>query len=142
MNENVGASFGLSVLVVIFFAVALYQPEPPSPAIALPTAKAEPVEAQAPDLTPTHAVVARADVQVVPVSRRVVQPEPAPSRRKAERIEPRGPFTKVREGESLTDIAARVYGSETASKALWFANRDRLDDPDAPLSPGSILRTP
>jgi hypothetical protein len=31
MNQNVGASFGLSVLVVVFFAVILYQPDAPAP---------------------------------------------------------------------------------------------------------------
>ena len=35
MNRHVGASFTLSVLIVVFFAVALYRPDPPrSPAPA------------------------------------------------------------------------------------------------------------
>ena len=36
MNENVGASFGLSVLIVVFFAVVLYQPELPEASVRTP----------------------------------------------------------------------------------------------------------
>src|SRR6185312_14565351 len=54
-----------------------------------------------------------------PVSRRA----PAPP---ADR-EPRGSFTLTRDGESLADVARRVYGSDEEARTLWLANRDLLD---------------
>jgi nucleoid-associated protein YgaU len=56
--------------------------------------------------------------------------------------EPRGPFTRVRDGESLFDIALRVYGSGNAADSLWKANRDLIDREDTPLREGALLRTP
>jgi hypothetical protein len=56
--------------------------------------------------------------------------------------EPRGPFTRVRVGESLSDIALRVYGSGNAADSLWKANRDLIDREDTPLREGALLRTP
>ena len=125
MNENVGASFGLSVLVVIFFAVVLYQPETPAPPVAS-VPSIEPVEALPPEAPPS--IAAR------PAAR--TEPEPVKP------VEPRGAFTRVREGETLTDVARRVYGSDADVKTLWLANRDRLDRLDSPVTAGSILRTP
>jgi hypothetical protein len=48
----------------------------------------------------------------------------------------------VGEGETLSEVAERVYGSPDAAEALWMANRDRIDRPDARLAAGTILRTP
>ena len=45
-------------------------------------------------------------------------------------------------GETLADLAARVYGSADAVEVLWRANRDQLEAPDSPIRPGSLLRTP
>lgn len=60
-----------------------------------------------------------------------------------ERIGPaRGAFTKTRGGESLADVAERVYGTRTAVDSLWRANRDVLNAPDDPIEEGLILRTP
>ncbi|MCA1684716.1 MAG: hypothetical protein LC745_01770, partial [Planctomycetia bacterium] len=71
-------------------------------------------------------------------------PTPAAVEERAGHVdaEPRGAFTRVRAGESLADVARRVYGADDALKTLWLANRDLLDRPDAPVTPGSILRTP
>ena len=138
MNENVGASFGLSVLVVLFFAVVLYHPDQPRPApVPAPVASAvEPVEAHPPESPPqaSRADADRVAVVARPVSRRVARPLTP--------VEPRGAFTKVREGESLADVARRVYGEGDTLKRLWAANRDLLDNVDAPVDPGSVLRTP
>lgn len=54
----------------------------------------------------------------------------------------RGAFTKTRRGESLAEVAERVYGTRTAVDSLWRANRDVLIAPDDPIEEGLILRTP
>jgi hypothetical protein len=67
-----------------------------------------------------------------------VHHEPGPSAQP----EPRSPFTVVRKGETLRDVAVRVYGSADPLDSLWRANRDLLPRQDSPLAPGSVLRTP
>ena len=165
MNRNVGASFGLSVLTVLTFAVALYQPDSPAKPVSttgpVVVPSVEIVEAREPSnppptapvrvtvtaapprtapirsmnpTTPTPSRVERLVATTRPVSRREVEPDPV--------NEPRGAFTKVRRGESLKDIARRVYGSDEAADALWKSNRDLLDRPDAILGEGALLRTP
>lgn len=67
-----------------------------------------------------------------------VQAEPFPGRRRF----PSSSFTQVDEGESLTDVALRVYGTRDATAALWLANRDIIDHRDLPLNKGMLLRTP
>ena len=52
------------------------------------------------------------------------------------------PFTVVGSGESITDVARRVYGTADDASILWKANRDILTAPDAPIEPGTVLRTP
>lgn len=176
MNQNVGASFALSVLTVLFFAVALYQPDKPgaaSPILpSLAESAIEPVEALAPIdsghrpassnlpvfTRPTSRVThpgERSDPIVSSSSRavsgrrgdqaRLVGLERTPARKSS--IPPdmegvRGGFTQVRGGESLSDVASRVYGNSNAAENLWLANRDILDRADVPLRDGSILRTP
>jgi nucleoid-associated protein YgaU len=53
-----------------------------------------------------------------------------------------GPFTAVRDGESLEQVAQRVYGDRAAVGHLLAANRDQIENPDAPLQAGQPLRTP
>jgi nucleoid-associated protein YgaU len=55
---------------------------------------------------------------------------------------PQAAFTEVQKGETLRDVAKRVYGSTDALDSLWRANRDVLPHIDSPLSSGSVLRTP
>jgi nucleoid-associated protein YgaU len=45
-------------------------------------------------------------------------------------------------GESLPDIAERVYGSREATESLWKANRDQIERVDSPLAIGTLLRAP
>lgn len=47
----------------------------------------------------------------------------------------------VRDGDDLTGIALRVYGSAGAAGAIWAANRDRLQDPQI-LPIGMVLSMP
>ncbi len=181
MDKNVSASFTLSVLVVAFFAVALYQPDSrlqSSPARAKPSLKAKPVEDRSaagpvlpivapipsspdpPKAEPKVALARSRDADVSQVIRRV---EPAttaavaarnvsPPRNEAGRSfhrvipqpdrEPRGAFSSVRAGETLPDVARRVYGSAGDTALLWKANRDLIENKDSPLRPGTMLRTP
>jgi hypothetical protein len=180
MNRNVGASFSLSVLTVLAFAVALYQPDtPPPPATTnapsgpgrvpapIPAAPAAPEVVDAheppPDANPV-APIPRPQLTSQHVSRPVpksVAREPSSAARRehtaartvarrqvalaeasAPAPEPRGAFTRVRRGESLADVARRVYGSDGAAEDLWKSNRDLLDHEDAPLREGELLRTP
>jgi hypothetical protein len=55
---------------------------------------------------------------------------------------PRGDFTVVESGETLADVAERVYGSTRAAESLWKANRDQLTSLESPLQSGILLRTP
>lgn len=177
MNKNVGASFGLSVLTVIFFAVVLYQPDrsPAPPGAGVVAAPVETVEARPPVEAPEPVFTRAVLPDPVETSRRVLTPaakqvsaarpvavapkvkpaadERAPavaltrpvSRRATPPVmkpEPRTAFTQARTGESLEDVASRVYGSSDAAKTLWLSNRDILDRADGPIRPGTLLRTP
>jgi hypothetical protein len=62
--------------------------------------------------------------------------------RKAVVRRPTAAFAFVAPGESLADVAVRIYGTADARELLWQANRDQLAGPDAPLRAGSSLRTP
>lgn len=199
MNRHAGASFTLSVLIVAFFAVVLYQPDPhrasssggrspsrssapdpvaanagpaPTPGVPLIEATAERVplpveESRTPSAIasgprplssrppagrdPAGAAtvsrptgVRRFDPGLPPRSKEADPPAPfqTVSRRRPVTPAPRSAFTQVGEGESLADVAARVYGTREAAHDLWMANRDVIDNPETPLRNGSLLRTP
>lgn len=182
MTRHLGVSVFLSVAIVVFFAVVLYQPEGPAPAPAsAPVAERSAPEpaTSPPDTTPTEPrPVPTADVHVsetppappvvrtLPVSRRPAAPGPAVARSlarppeplarsqpspRAKTAKPRRPaattgrrlaFIQADAGETVADVALRVYGSPEAAGALWMANRDILPDRDTRLSAGTVLRTP
>lgn len=194
MNRHVGASFTLSVLVVVFFAVVLYQPEharrslhsgPPGRGLARPSSEepgqAPPPSAGVPLSEATAAHVSGANESSVdreatastsgtprfpprdPSDRNQhansaprtiatsspgsTTPDPPAmiqivSRRRALASPRRSAFTQVGQGESLTDVAIRVYGTSDATRTLWLANRDIIDRRDASLREGMLLRTP
>ncbi len=196
MNRHVGASFTLSVLFVVFFAVILYQPEharhsPPNKAPDRDSADPSPsapttglTSAPTPGIPlsgteqPSEAgehernggqdaasstVAARrsptgsnasGDREEPPSRRAVANTAPVPavcdpptqvqivSRRRVLEPSRREAFTHVGEGESLTDVAIRIYGTSDATRTLWLANRDIIDRRDAPLRVGVLLRTP
>jgi hypothetical protein len=54
----------------------------------------------------------------------------------------RTPFTVVLSGETLADVATRVYGSSDSTWELWRANRDQVAQIDSVLARGMLLRTP
>ena len=138
MNENVGASVGLSLLVVLFFAVALYQPDKPPAPVSVdvqaktPTKPAKKSTAAVDKATPPTTVQA--------VSRRVVQE--TSKRVETKPVGPHEALTAALAGEKLGDIALRVYGKASSVEKLWKANRDIIDSADAPLKAGMLVRTP
>lgn len=183
MTRHLGVSVFLSVLIVIFFAVILYQPEgPPHSTRAAVAERSEPpVEAEPSSTVPasTSPLAAEAATapesqprveetphappvaRTIPTSHRpaVAQAETAakgtlsrPSKpaSRAKRIArplesaPTGrtSFIQASAGETLDDVALRVFGSPDAARALWMANRDILPDRDTRLSAGMVLRTP
>jgi polar amino acid transport system substrate-binding protein len=48
----------------------------------------------------------------------------------------------IKEGESLTDIAARVYGSSQQWTLIFYANQDRMGTSASMLVPGLSIRIP
>jgi nucleoid-associated protein YgaU len=180
MNRNVAASFGLSVLIVVFFAVALYQRDPPSAPTSLDQAaataglsetdpalsndsrraagrEAAPIGPRVSTRTlPRHEpvgigrpIASRSAVDRFPPDRFLPVASSATAvpvaRRGADSLRslaPRGAFTKVIAGESLSDVANRVYGRSDEVRTLWLANRDLLDSAEGLLRPGTLLRTP
>jgi hypothetical protein len=72
---------------------------------------------------------------VVPAPERPPAPRPLPTT-------PKAPFTIVKAGEKLADVATRVYGTSDAAESLWMVNRDQVALIDSPLASGTILRTP
>ncbi len=47
----------------------------------------------------------------------------------------------VQKGDTLSEIAQRVYGQPSAYHKIFEANRDQLSDPDR-IKPGQVLRLP
>jgi nucleoid-associated protein YgaU len=174
MDRNVTASFGLSVLIVTFFAVALYQPDPPpakTPTAAKQVAAAPradprsssgkphplPAYASSSPEPATHKTTGPADRSNRDLSRRQASESDDPvatrsqSSREAARtrpvsrvalVEERSAFTEVRAGETLDQVARRVYGDGAQSETLWRVNRDLLETADTPVRAGMLLRTP
>ena len=141
MNRDAGAGAVLSFAVIALVAIAFHRPE--SPPVALRPAR--PVESVAP---PPESMPA--PTPGVPLSEAIPEPpRPAPaarpirpaSRRRTFR-RPSSAFAVVEEGETLADVARRVYGSEDQAEALRRANRDQLGGPGAEVRAGMLLRTP
>jgi hypothetical protein len=59
-----------------------------------------------------------------------------------EGVPPHDAFTVANQGETLRDVALRVYGSPDEAEALWRLNRDLVGRRDVPLPAGTLLRTP
>ncbi len=167
MNEHAGPACALSGLIVGIFAILLHDntPPPPSPKAVASTRAGESSKPDAPGLPrPIQAVgaspsplvkgpvVAAREVQVAVAGpprppAPGVQPELAaptrpPKKPRPSPPSPRPSFAIVGDGESLADVAARVYGSEDAAEALWKANRDQVERIDSPLARGTLLRVP
>jgi hypothetical protein len=169
MNEHAGPACALSGLIVGVFAILLHDRNPPPPvpkSLSRSVSPAPRVEGSKPEspasigpprpiattAPPPSEGFARAPGPVLG-PRKVEDPGPEPGRSPdlPTRVDPpatpsvppsRPPFAVVEPGESLADVAARVYGSKDASEALWKANRDQVARVDSPLTGGTLLRTP
>jgi hypothetical protein len=117
LDASVVVSIVLSFLLVAVAAVALHPGAEP-PATGSQTVR-DPTPGDAPDVAPKDEA-------------------PTPDGRRR----PESEFTVTQEGESLADVAVRIYGSADAVETLRAANRDRLGPAGADLAPGTLLRTP
>ena len=175
MNQKMGASYTLSVLIVLGITLLLHpgptasrQPAkpspPPTPVASRPEAAGQSAVGPPPSLVETRDVVPPSarprEVASTPIVRsrhatRPVPPTPArlvsastiatlatPKPAPLSPPQPRGQFARTRLGETLADVARRVYGPGASVDALWRANRDILAAVDHPVEPGTLLRTP
>jgi hypothetical protein len=150
MNRQVGPSIVLSVLIVCFFAVALFQRDPPRGARGSrrgasgehSTARRDPTSGRDGPIRAISSNLAQDDSVSRPDTRPSARSESPrlPSERSAR--EPDGEYTVVKPNETLGDVALRVYGTSQALDPLWRANRDSLPRRDSSLSRGAVLRTP
>jgi hypothetical protein len=154
MSHQLGPSIVLSFLIVCFFAVALFQHDPPQ--------KGDGSHFRAGSLTSSPGTLARAEKGDGSHFR---AGSPASSAQKGDgshfragspassagtlatpptetASSPRSAFTVVRAAETIEDVALRVYGTTAEADALWRANRDALPRRDCRLVAGMLLRTP
>ena len=159
-DSALGALLSFAIIAVV--AVAFYRPEPaadlarPSPA---PVTTAEPAAiipaavTEPPTPPPSVPNVETPLPRSTRVSRSYRVPRPTkvearsqapapPKRRSPKPHQPASAFASVEAGETLADVAWRVYGDESAAATLRSANRDQLSGPDATLHAGMLLRTP
>ena len=170
MNEHAGPACALSGLIVGFFAVLLHDHMPVATLsrtpgrekVAVGAFELSPITSPVPPPLPP-ASAPRESARILPSITPVTldwasTPDPSPfvsSPLKKTKLgsvgrvsdlkrptSPRSAFAMVAEGESLPEVAERVYGSRLASEALWKANRDQVERVDSPLAIGTLLRTP
>jgi outer membrane biosynthesis protein TonB len=165
MNEHAGSASALSVLIIGIFAILLHdrqptptrqQPADNTKAVAKTSiteaveppriVKATPiVEPQRPVEEPKKRPESVVKAEVLPTRPSTPPTPPLPSvvtSRPPQVPAKKGPFTIVQSGESLADVAARVYGTTDAAESLWRANRDQVVAIDSSLTKGMLLRTP
>ena len=112
------------------FGDDLYPSGPGGPRISLAALEpAGPAEA-------VTAVPRREANRVRPVARLETAPTAAPAPRAREA------FTQIGEGETLDDVARRVYGTTEQVPLLRRANRDVLSPGTTTVAAGTLLRTP
>lgn len=127
MIARAGTCVTLSLVIVIVASVVLHRPD---------RARSRP-EARA---VAGFDKDARAPSPVAPARTQPSVTAKTPSAVSANR--PKNAFDRVRDGESLADVARRVYGEGADLEAFWKVNRDQLASPEAEVRPGMVLRTP
>jgi hypothetical protein len=164
MNQHLGATYALSVIVVISSAIAFYRADgaKSAPKPSNTVSKSQAPQRPRPEVVSRRVAEAAAAPSLRPSSERQATAVVATSRtssieaettvpssvgttaRQVSRVSdrPRSGFTRVDDGEGLADVARRLYGSPDMAGALWRVNRDQLPAPTAPLEPGMMLRTP
>lgn len=139
MIARVGASVSLSLAIAAGAAVLIHRPEHLPVAVEISKPGPRTALAERPAPVPTPAVPwpepeVRA-VETKPTSvGKIVQ--------KTTRKRPDSAFTEARNGETLAEVAERVYGTGIDLRAFWKVNRDQLATMDAPIRAGMVLRTP
>lgn len=66
---------------------------------------------------------------------------PSPSKAPPPR-RPTAAFTRAEPGETVAQVAHRVYGDPAYARDLWLANRDSLGSTEAAVLRPTLLRTP
>jgi hypothetical protein len=168
MDQHLGASITMSFGLVVLFAIALYQPDQtplpqadPEVTAAKPERPAPTPQAPLPELTPSEPLAGRPSPAAIapdaggmrPIATAVSRADPidpvphqssarAPTRQSVPVLPPCDGFTQSLEGETLRDVAIRVYGSSDDAESLWRLNRDLLRRREGILPTGTLLRTP
>jgi hypothetical protein len=168
MNQHLAASYSLSVMIVVFFAIALYRADPPSqPSRTQPVASKEKADSGSVSRSDGKPSIAGTEPRAEAASRAGVEPSiasrveairgPAVSNppqapgsvvRQVSRASTRpglvrkGAFTIIEGDETLEDVAIRVYGSADSAVEIWRSNRDQLPTRETPTRAGMVLRTP
>ena len=151
MNQQLGATYSLSLLIVVSVGVVGSQTD------SIPKQRAANVQESAKRVTTATKVTrsyALSPVDPSPLRELRTRELPTKSVANGSRVLPvsqvratrkpeaRGAFTSVAAGESLTTVARRVYGSSEEVAKLWRANRDQLATETTALREGMTLRTP
>jgi hypothetical protein len=141
MSRQAGPSIVLSVLIVCFFAVALFQRDLPRRQLrrARSSVREPGARSTLPPVLPSTRL-GRSDGAVR--TRPGARPGETSSRKQALARNPRAAFTSVLPAETIEDVSSRVYGTAELADSLWRANRDALPKRDMALSTGMLLRTP
>jgi nucleoid-associated protein YgaU len=136
MIARAGTCTALSVMIVVMAALILHRAEAgQNQKNATKSAVAKEVGRPIPKVTPGISWVeppVPAEPSVTPAQPTVVAKSHRPS----------AVFATANPGESLADLAQRVYGEGADLDALWKINRDQLPTKESELRAGMVLRTP
>ena len=111
MHRGISALCVLIVVLVVSSCVAEDAPQRTAAPAPAPTVARPPLATTVPSASPSPSAVAE------------------------------GRTYTVRSGDTLSSIAAQVYGDASAWRPIFEANRDRLTSPEA-LQVGGVLRIP
>jgi hypothetical protein len=170
MDQHLGASITLSFALVAVFAIVFYQPERTPlpraepevrtgrPARPGPNRQApipEPTPAEPLTAAPSRAAIGLDTGEKKPIKIAIADScsdRPAnvpaltsvrvPAGRRPPILPPHQGFTHTLEGETMRDVAIRVYGSSDETESLWMLNRDLIQRGEGALPTGTLLRTP
>jgi nucleoid-associated protein YgaU len=150
------ATFGLSYLFVAMAALVL---RGPSATPEIPRHGVEPGRSEAPTVSTepgpgvTSLPMAEDQFALPPPPAKTRRPSPSrspsvvtPVQWSAHRVagpaRPRSPFTRAGAGETVGEVARRVYGDPAYAREIWLANRDSLRSAADRLDSPTLLRTP
>lgn len=127
MIARAGTCVTLSLVIVVVASVVLHRPDRVKRGLEVRSSpgdkRAESEQPTAAPPMPKPRVTAKASNQSPP-------------------NRPKAAFDRVGAGETLADVAHRVYGDGANVEALWRVNRDQLASTASEVHPGMVLRTP